>query len=108
MPQPAGATLIGADVASLVLVRRSHERTEWVFTERAVGAPPLEAMRAPLTALEAVGRLAGADPESYWWWLQDEALDAIGQSLERSNYCVIDNLLGKAALRALRDEVATF
>lgn len=106
MPQPEGAELIAADVASLVLVRRAHKRTAWAFTQRAHGAPPLATMAEPLRKFESVGRIAGADPESFWWWLQDEALDHIGRELASKNYCVIDGLLGPHALRALRDEVA--
>ena len=106
MPNAMKPILATAE-ASLILVRRQpSERSEWVFTERAHGAPPLASMREPLLTREAVGRLAGADPETYWWWLADESLDAIAKSLSRDNYCVVDNFLGQKSLDALRAEVA--
>lgn len=93
------------EAAGLVLVPRAGGRTAWAFTERAVGAPPVASMCEPLKVLEAVGRVVGADPERYWWWLKDEALDEIGRRLSTSNYAVIDGLLGEKAARRFRREV---
>ena len=93
-----------ADVAGLVLVERDG-RTAWAFTERIEGAPPLAKMCDGLESMEAVGRLAGADPESYWWWITDEALDAIAAELNSANYCVLDRFLGSKGAKALRKEV---
>ena len=65
-------------------------------------AVPVQFSRA---TLEKVGRLAGADPESYWWWITDEALDAIAAELNSANYCVLDRFLGSKGAKALRKEV---
>jgi len=63
-------------------------------------------MRDPLQLIEAAGRIAGADPERFWWWITDEALDATAAELTSKGFCVLDNLLGQAGATALRDEVA--
>ena len=101
----AGIDCIGSDVVSLKLIRRDNGATEWAFAERAQGSPPAAKMHEPLCTLESVGRIAGADPETFWWWLQDEALDAIAAELGRSNYCLVDGLIGQKALRTLRGEI---
>lgn len=97
-------TPLVADVAGLVKVERNGQ-TAWAFTERAAGLPPAVGMRANLCKMEAVGRLAGADPESYWWWITDDALDAIAAELNQKNYCVLDNFQGGKGVKALRKEV---
>ena len=101
--QPSAVSPIGKDVASLTLVRRDNGCTEWAFAERAASAPPPARMHEPLRTLQA-NRSLLTKPE--WWWIQDEALDAIARELERSNFCVLDGFLGTMALRELRDEVA--
>ena len=98
--------LLAHDEARLVLVRRDTGRHEWAFAERAANAPPLARMRDPLQLIEAAGRIAGADPERFWWWITDEALDATAAELTSKGFCVLDNLLGQAGATALRDEVA--
>ena len=103
----ACVTPLARDVASLALVRRGDDRTAWAFSERAANLPPAAVMHESLRTLESVGRLAGADPAKFWWWLQDEALDVIGGQLRQSNFCVLDGFLGKAAVGELRAEVAS-
>lgn len=101
----AAVTPISKDVASLCLLKRDSGNTEWAFAERPANSPPAARMHEPLCTLEAVGRMAGADPSQFWWWIQDEALDAIAREVERSNFCVLDGFLGPAHLRRLREEV---
>ena len=86
------------DAAELVLVRRAGGHTEWAFLDRAESAPPLAGMNPRLAAMEAAGRLADADPESFWWFIRDEALDAIAAELKSASFCVVDGLLGQAKL----------
>lgn len=105
-PSVAGVQVTKADVASLTLVTRGNGSTEWAFSERANSSPPAASMKEPLCTIEAIGKLAGADPEKFWWWIQDEALDAMAAQLEANNHCVVDDLLGKAAMKKLRGEVA--
>ena len=93
------------DAAELVLVRRAGGHTEWAFFDRAESAPPLAGMNPRLAAMETAGRLADADPESFWWFIRDEALDAIAAELKSASFCVVDGLLGGQAHRALRREV---
>lgn len=96
---------LASDEASLVKVVRNGLST-WAFTQRPVGSPPPAGMRAGLCKIEIAGRLAGADPDSYWWWITDEALDGIAAELNRNCYCVIDNFQGPKAAKALRKEVS--
>ena len=93
------------DAAALVLVRRSCGRTEWAFGDRAGNAPPLASMSGRLAAMEAAGRLAHADPETHWWFIRDDALDAIAAELASDGFCILDGVLGARGQRALRHEV---
>jgi hypoxia-inducible factor (prolyl hydroxylase) len=102
---PSEVGIEAVDVASLVLVRRQpSRRTEWAFTERAVGAPLQAAMSASLCAIERGNRAACQNPD--WWWIMDDSLTAISSELTASNFCIIDHFLNVEFLRALRDEVA--
>ena len=93
------------DVCNLALV--VAERPHHLGIHRASRGRAAEAKTpASLAAHEEVGRLAGADPESYWWWITDESLDTIGKELESKNYCVLDNFLGKKGVATLRKEVS--
>lgn len=98
--------ILSQDAAELVLLHRDSGRTEWAFSERAANAPPLAGMREPMRSLEGTARLSGVDPERYWWWITDEALDGIGGELEANGFCVLDGLLGSAAVSVLHDEVS--
>ncbi len=98
--------LLHRDKASLVLVRRSTGQSEWAFAERAANAPPLAGMREPMKSIEAAGRMSGADPERFWWWITDEALDGVAAELSAKGFCVLDGFLGRTFAGALRDEVA--
>ena len=98
--------LLKRDQASLVLVRRSTGQSEWAFAERAANVPPLATMREPMKTIEAAARLSGADPERFWWWITDEALDGMAAELSANSFCVLDGLLGRTFAGALRDEVA--
>lgn len=105
-PLLSAGEVLSEDVAALVRVRRTTGRTEWAFSKRAANAPPIARMGEPMRKVEAAGRLGGADPEKYWWWITDEALESATASLTANGFCVIDGLLGRAAATALRDEVA--
>ena len=90
----------------LRLVRRPCGSTEWTFEGRAADAPPLATMGRSLASQLSLARMSGADPEKFWWWLQDEALALIAAELLRSHFCVLDGLLGDEAASALHAEVA--
>ena len=102
-PTPRGA--VCSDEASLTLVRRASDRTEWVFAKRAANAPPLARMTAQLDAARSIALVSDADPETYWWWLTDPALASIGEKLRTQCYAVVDGVLGPATSAALRREV---
>ena len=62
---------------------------------------PSACMPASLRALEAKG---ASYPRR--WWMGDKAKDAIAAELKRSNFCMLDNFLGAAAMKNLRAEVS--
>ena len=33
-------------------------------------------------------QIGGADPEKYWWWITDEALEDMAEQLQRQHYCL--------------------
>ena len=101
----AGADVLREDAAGAVLLRRPSGESEWIFSGRAANAPPLAQIAEPMRSLEAAARIAGADPETYWWWLTDASLDGIGRELARRNYCVLDGVLGASGIAELRQEV---
>jgi len=97
--------VVAEDVASLRKVERDTGRTEWVFAERAANAPPLARMSKPVRAKQLEATVGGADPEEYWWWITDEALEDMARQLETSHYCVVDGMLGDKGAAALYEEV---
>ena len=63
-------------------------------------------MSESLRVHESKARFTGVDPETFWWWMQSKALEEIAKEVQQDNFCIIDNFLGSAAMRSLRDECA--
>ena len=93
------------DVASLRLVDRPCGATEWVFASRAHSSPPLASMSEACRKKVLEAQIGGADPEKYWWWITDEALEDMAEQLQRQHYCLVDNMLGEKHINALHAEV---
>ncbi|EOD31618.1 hypothetical protein EMIHUDRAFT_231583 [Emiliania huxleyi CCMP1516] len=76
---------------------------------RKKATPPADSLRSDAIATDAVGlalvqRKAGsklAPPDSYWWWITDQALDDIARQLHDSNHCVVDGMLGESRSGAM-------
>lgn len=96
---------VRADEVSLALVRRPNGRSEWIFTERAADAPPLAEMAKTMRSLLSVSERSGVDPETFWWWITDPAIESMAAQLCTHHYCVIDGMLDPVACDSLRAEV---